>query len=120
MNALGAYTAKLHEQGIYHLDYSAGNILVGKKNGRYHFSLIDINRMYFGRVGIKKGCRNFARLWGSDSDFDLIIGEYAEKRGFDKARCMKLALKYRDRFWEKKGIYTFDHFKEEVSKRNIT
>ncbi|MEG1546861.1 MAG: lipopolysaccharide kinase InaA family protein, partial [Bacteroides sp.] len=62
--AFARYTASLHEAGILHQDYSPGNILFDEIDGEYHFSLVDINRMRFGKVSIKEGCANFARLWG--------------------------------------------------------
>lgn len=64
VTAFAEFTARLHEAGILHLDYSPGNILYDKIGEEYHFSLVDINRMHFGEVDIKKGCANFARLWG--------------------------------------------------------
>lgn len=95
------YTARLHEAGIYHRDYSPGNILFDKKDGKYHFSLVDINRMSFGAVGLRKGCANFARLWGQTPLFILLADEYAAARNFDKNICRRLILKYRTRFWKR-------------------
>ncbi len=95
------YTARLHEAGIYHRDYSPGNILFDKIKGKYHFSLVDINRMSFGAVGLKKGCANFARLWGQTPMFKLLADEYAAARNFDKNVCRRLILKYRTRFWKR-------------------
>ena len=60
--ALGQYTARLHQHQIFHRDYSPGNILYRKIGEAYDFSLVDINRMEFGAVSLKKGCANFARL----------------------------------------------------------
>ena len=95
------YTARLHEAGIYHRDYSPGNILFDKVDGVYHFSLVDINRMSFGTVGLRKGCANFARLWGQTPLFTLLADEYAAARNFDRNLCRKLVLKYRARFWKR-------------------
>ena len=58
VTAFAEFTARLHEAGILHLDYSPGNILYDKIGEEYHFSLVDINRMHFGEVDIKKGCAN--------------------------------------------------------------
>lgn len=51
MTAFAEFTARLHEAGILHLDYSPGNILYDKIGEEYHFSLVDINRMHFGESG---------------------------------------------------------------------
>lgn len=64
VEAFARYTASLHEAGIFHRDYSPGNILFDDVEGVYHFSLIDINRMNFGKVSLDKGCANFARCGG--------------------------------------------------------
>ncbi len=97
--AFARYTARLHEAGILHLDYSPGNILFDKVGQEYHFSLVDINRMSFGKISIKTGCANFARLWGQIPFFELLAKEYAIARGADETYCRELILMYRKKFW---------------------
>lgn len=97
--AFARYTAALHEAGIMHKDYSPGNILFDKVDGVWRFSLIDINRMYFGRVSVKEGCANFARLWGQKAFFILLAEEYAAHRGANKEQCVEWVLAYRKKFW---------------------
>ena len=93
-------TARLHEAGIVHLDFSPGNILFDKcDDGRWHFSLVDTNRLRRGPVDIVSGCANFARLWGQIPFFDVIADAYAEARGFDAARCRQYVHAARKRFW---------------------
>lgn len=100
--ALGRYTARLHEAGIYHCDYSPGNILFDcDAQGKVVFTLVDINRMQFGRVSLEKGCANFARLWGKREFFRLVAREYAAGRGFDPEVCERRVMHYRDGFWRK-------------------
>ena len=99
--ALGAYVAELHEAGIYHADFSPGNVLYTYTNEGIRFSLIDINRMRFGEVPLKKGCANFARLWGQEAAFHMMAASYAKVRRFDPAVCLRWVLYYRDRFWKK-------------------
>lgn len=93
------FTARLHDAGVYHRDYSPGNILFDQVDGTYRFCLVDINRMSFGSVGMKQGCANFARLWGQTPLFDLLADVYAAARGFDPKECRRLILKYRRQFW---------------------
>ena len=94
------YTARLHEAGIYHRDYSPGNILFRRADGSIRFCLVDINRMYFGRVSVKKGCASFARLWGQEAMFRLLAESYAEARGANAAQCVRRTLRCRKRFWK--------------------
>ena len=101
VTAFAEFTARLHEAGILHLDYSPGNILYDKIGEEYHFSLVDINRMHFGEVDIKKGCANFARLWGQTPFFILLGKEYARSRGMDEEECVRLILHYRKKFWNR-------------------
>lgn len=85
------YAAHLHEDGFLHRDFSSSNILYDKINGRYHFSLIDTNSMKCGKaVSIEQGCRNLAKLSGSDAFFAYLTACYAEERKADAGHCAKL------------------------------
>lgn len=101
LREFGRYTAQLHQQGIYHQDYSPGNILFDVKDGKPEFCLVDINRMFFGSVSLQKGCANFARLWGSPAMFRTIAAAYAETRGWDVATTCAEVLKARRLYWQK-------------------
>jgi len=98
--ALAQMTARMHEAGILHQDFSPGNILWEKLADGYHFSLVDINRMYFGKVGMKQGCSNFVRLWGPKRFLSIIVREYARLRNFDADECERILMERRARFWE--------------------
>ena len=50
LRAFAAYTVRLHEAGILHVDYSPGNIAFAVSGEEVSFSLFDINRMRFGRA----------------------------------------------------------------------
>lgn len=95
----GLFTAQLHNAGIYHKDYSPGNILFDIHEGRTEFCLVDINRMEFGPVSLRKGCRNFARLWGKEPFFRLLAENYARGRQLNPQECIREILKYRRKFW---------------------
>lgn len=84
LSSFGEFTAKLHEKGIFHSDYGEGNILFNKVDGEPIFSLIDINRMTFDGVSIKRGCNNFSRLKMNSEMFQTIAKSYAEARGCDE------------------------------------
>ena len=96
------YSAKLHDAGIYHLDYSPGNILI-REDGT--FILVDVNRMKFIRVSPDKGCRNFARLFEHDDMYERIGMVYSQSRKepFSPEKAVELILKYRKAFLHKKA-----------------
>lgn len=99
--SFGKYTAGLHEHQVYHQDYSPGNILFDYADGQTEFCLVDINRMEFGPVSQKKGCANFARLWGPKSMFRIIAQEYAKARNFNEEETCREVLKARKKYWQK-------------------
>ena len=108
--AFARFTADMHVKNVMHMDYSPGNILYRQMpDGTFRFSLVDINRMYFGKVGMKAGCNNFKRLWGPKRFFIMMIEEYARYRGFNVDEAVDYSLRVRSRFWtrfrKKHGIY---------------
>jgi hypothetical protein len=95
------FVACMHEQQVFHKDFSPGNILYVKEARTYCFYLVDINRMAFRPVGMKKGCKNFKRMWGNEAMIRFVAREYALARHFDADRCEALTLKYHRRFWKR-------------------
>ena len=84
----------LHQQGIYHLDYSPGNTLIKKEGDRYHFAVVDLNRMKFIPVGFEKGIQNFRQLDTDEETLWLIAAEYAALCGKPADRAIDLLLKF--------------------------
>ncbi|MDR1114892.1 MAG: hypothetical protein LBL33_01825 [Tannerella sp.] len=107
IDAFAQYSAALHDAGIYHMDYSPGNILISDDltSGEYSFILVDVNRMKFMSVGPEKGCKNFARLFGNDDIYKRVGIVYSQSRKnvFDKEKAVRLILKYKNRFLRKKA-----------------
>ena len=100
--ALAAFTAKMHEAGLLHRDYSPGNILWEQTPQQdYRFVLVDTNQMHFGHISQKKGCRNFARLWGQKGFFVVLAREYAAIRGFNPDECEHVVMAARRKFWKR-------------------
>ncbi len=87
------FTYQLHEQGIFHLDYSPGNILIKKENESYIFKIVDINRMEFRHLSLDERLKNFAKLWAKDEDLKIIIKEYSKLIESDEDDCIRIALK---------------------------
>ncbi len=75
--ALAAFTFRLHQNNIYHVDYNLGNILTNFDNGEYEFGLIDNNRMKFKPICFDEGISNFVRLGLSVEQLTLLGKEYA-------------------------------------------
>ena len=99
--ALGAMAAQMHNSGMLHRDFSPGNILWDIVDGKYRFSIVDINRMRFGSVPLAMGCSNFARLWGPTSFFETLARSYARGRNLDADECVRVTLESRRKFWTK-------------------
>lgn len=112
--SLACYTAKLHEAGILHIDYSPGNILLGKNpDGSYRFSLIDINRLCFKELTLDECLRNFDRLCLSVSASTRLAEEYAVCRSLDIAETVQAINGYADQFFLKR---TFTQVSKKVKK----
>ena len=95
LKIVGKMTARLHQAGIYLLDYSGGNILLDVVDGKPQFELVDLNRMSFGNVDLDRGCRGFERLNVEPEALTIMAQEYAKERGFDESVCIELIQKYR-------------------------
>lgn len=105
IESFALYTAKLHEAGIVHIDYSPGNILYKKTNLGYDFYLVDLNRMRFDKqVTAEIACRNFRRLWGNDQKLLYFVEIYAKTRNFEVAKCQEYFLKEAAEFWKTHGV----------------
>jgi serine/threonine protein kinase len=101
LDAFAGFTANFHENGVYHKDYSPGNILFKEESSEAKFCVVDLNRMRFGHVSVMQGCANFARLWGQKPLFDRVVRKYTEKRGADPKQCIWRALLAREKYWKR-------------------
>jgi serine/threonine protein kinase len=66
LKAFAKFTFELHEAGIFHFDYSPGNILIKKENDNFIFKIVDINRMKFFDLELNDRLKNFSKLWAKD------------------------------------------------------
>ncbi|MCL4433071.1 MAG: lipopolysaccharide kinase InaA family protein [Epsilonproteobacteria bacterium] len=94
--AFAAYTYNLHQKGVWHLDYSPGNILIKRTSSGYQFSIVDINRMEFRPITPLEGCENFNKLWASDEELEIMGREYARLSGFNVAVTIAEMKKHND------------------------
>jgi hypothetical protein len=94
--AFAAYTYELHQKGVWHLDYSPGNILIKRSDQGYQFSIVDINRMEFRPISALEGCENFNKLWASDEELEIMGREYARLSGLDEAVVIREMQSHND------------------------
>jgi len=102
------FTYKLHQKKIYHIDYSAGNILIKKIDNSYIFSLVDVNRMKFIELDIDLRMKNLAKLTFDKRDNDYMIEEYSKLSKID-INTLK----------EKFNIYSNKHKKYLKNKKRV-
>ncbi len=76
LDAFVDFTHRLHVKGVWHEDYSPGNILIRREDAGYRFMLVDINRMRFEPIGVEQGCSNFAKLWAREEDLERMARRY--------------------------------------------
>ena len=84
------FTFSLHRSGVLHLDYTPGNILIKRNQKSLAFSIIDINRMRFGKVSEKDGIENFFNLTSNEKILRDIANLYADCRGGDSDRYYEI------------------------------
>ncbi len=98
-----SFVVELHSKGILHHDLNSTNVLYREKEeGKYHFSLIDINRMKVyrnGRFPSKDEClKNLNRFTGDYDLFEFVLTAYAKERDWNVSETLKRALKLKKRF----------------------
>ena len=84
LRAFARFTLRLHNSGIFHKDYSPGNILIKKTKKEYIFKVVDINRMEFKQLSQRNRAKGFAKLWANDDLLKIIADEYALHYNVDK------------------------------------
>ncbi|MBR4592140.1 MAG: hypothetical protein IKO35_02920 [Elusimicrobiaceae bacterium] len=78
IQALAQYTAALHAHGLFHRDFTPGNILYRVENGEYQFSLVDINRFRFfdGPAPRRFVLRNLMQPFHDDNLLKCFVQAY--------------------------------------------
>jgi serine/threonine protein kinase len=93
--AFAAFTARLHEAGVYHRDYSNGNILYTlPEGGGVRFEMVDVNRLRFCELSWKMGCKSFHRLDFSIEMLHIVAAEYARLRNLDVEKTIAQTVAY--------------------------
>ena len=111
---LAQFAFRLHEAGIYHLDFSTGNILIIPPLHSYHFALVDLNRMKFGKFNYNALLKNFVRLDLQVEDMNMLIREYAILSGKHPEESIRI-------YWNsKERISSFRRFRKRVRQYTLT
>ena len=76
--AFAKFTYELHEDNIFHDDYSPGNILIRENANGLEFKIVDINRMSFNKLNETKRAQNFEKLWALDEILEVMADEYTK------------------------------------------
>ena len=99
LKQFAAFTFQLHENNINFLDHSPGNTLIKilEKN-TYNFYLIDLNRMKFEPLSLKKRMHNFRRMWLSKKMINIMAPAYAAFCGEDASKIHALLSRYSKQF----------------------
>lgn len=66
-----------------------------KDDEGYHFMIVDINRMNFGIVSIKKGLYNLRKFWGPKEFMKTLASEYALIRNANPEEAVDYVMKER-------------------------
>jgi len=74
--AFAIFTLELHNDNVFHDDYSPGNILIKEENGTYIFKIVDVNRMRFLDLDEEMRAKSFSKLWASDEILTIMALEY--------------------------------------------
>ena len=92
LTAFALFTYKVHQAGIWHVDYSPGNVLVMVLDEGFDFSLVDINRMEFKTITPQEGLTNFSKFYAKEEDLKLLATTYAKAADIDENEAITTAL----------------------------
>jgi hypothetical protein len=94
LKAFVKFTYEIHQKGVWHVDYSGGNILINRDDSAYVFSLVDINRMEFREITDYEGLENFNKFWFNEEDLTSIAKEYANLANLDENRAIQEIIEH--------------------------
>ncbi len=92
--AFAKFSYQLHEAGVYHVDYSPGNVLINKEGNTYSFNIVDVNRMKFISFTDELRMKNLSRFSASVEDTTRIARYYAHEAGLDPTWATQKLLFY--------------------------
>lgn len=81
--ALLTFANSLFRHNIIYKDYNPGNILVHHEDGKYHFALVDINRMKVGKPTIYREMKAFVQYALELCQLPFALTTYSRLSGYD-------------------------------------
>lgn len=103
LQSIGRFTAELYKRGIFHQDYSGGNILFNEDGSK--IQIIDLNRITFCRhAHIKRGLKLFERLNIDKAALEIMGIAFAQTLGLDKEFVVNYIITHRWKKHIKQGI----------------
>lgn len=103
LKAFTRFSYELHKLGIFHGDYNVSNVLYQYDGIKYHFALIDNNRIKFRNYKKRRGLKNMSRLQISVDKIGIVSATYAELAETNSLRTLliitifKLQLQHRSK-----------------------
>lgn len=107
LESLARFTLTLHQKGVYHKDFSQGNILYRRdKDGGFEFVLVDINRMLFGVHDTARLYRNFRSInIQSEHETVRFAEAYARVAGLDEEKMRTVAVGMLQQYMKEKALH---------------
>ena len=103
LQAIGRFTAELYLRGVFHQDYSGGNILFNEDGSK--IEIIDLNRIkFYSKMPLKKGLQLFERLNIDKKALSILGATFAQPLGLDKDFVIDYIIQHRWRKHVKQGI----------------
>ena len=102
LRELASFTAKKHDNGILHLDYNPGNILARLNENNINFSLVDLNRIRYTKLGLKERISGLIRLTLFPDKMRIIGSYYAKNCGTDQHNFCQQLEHAHSQFWKKR------------------
>lgn len=103
LQSIGLFTAELYRRGIFHQDYSGGNILFNEDGSK--IEIIDLNRIkFFRRMPRKKGLKLFERLNIDQAALSILGTAFAQALNLDETFVCHYIITHRWKKHVKQGI----------------
>lgn len=93
------FIVEIHSLGVFHDDFTLGNILVIPSEDGYEFSMVDLNRIKFQKINFRKGLWNFNKLEIPKDDLNILIGRYSERLGYSADEGVQQFWADNRRYW---------------------
>ena len=95
---LAAFAFRIHQKGVFHEDFSVGNIFVIPKDAGYDFALTDLNRMRFMRsISFTDALSNFRKIQLEPADLKTFITSYARLSARSPEESLSIFHRLKDR-----------------------